>query len=316
VGGENQRQKVLYIAGVGRSGTTLISQILGQLPGFVNAGEIRYFFSRGVQNDELCGCGLRFSECAFWSNIVRSIRIRPSAVTIEREVRRVSRLRSGYGRAAFGDSIRRLTMDSDSLETIASVYRAIGATTGEDSVVVDSSKSVAYLSALARSNDLDITVLHVTRDPRSVAESWSRRMRRPEVLDRVEMMPRLSPSRSAIAWTAKNLLMELTRIQMQDIPVSRVSYESIVSAPRRTINEVGAPFGVAPATVEALISEDGAFSLDVSHTVSGNPMRFESGSVRIAPDLDWKSAISLRDAAAVTTISLPLMLAYGYRITP
>ena len=61
-----QRDKivVLYIAGWGRSGSTIMGNILGQLPGFAHVGELSNVWSRGVIEDSLCGCGARFSECA------------------------------------------------------------------------------------------------------------------------------------------------------------------------------------------------------------------------------------------------------------
>ena len=56
---------VVYIAGSGRSGSTLLERMLGGLPGFVNAGEINDMFRRMARYDELCGCGRTFSAYNF-----------------------------------------------------------------------------------------------------------------------------------------------------------------------------------------------------------------------------------------------------------
>jgi hypothetical protein len=45
--------RVLYFAGSGRSGTTVINNILGQLGGAFAAGELRYLWRRGVVEDRL-----------------------------------------------------------------------------------------------------------------------------------------------------------------------------------------------------------------------------------------------------------------------
>src|SRR5215207_2809734 len=56
--------KVLYIVGVGRSGSTLLERMLGAVPGSVNA-----IFSRVSSEDQRCGCSEPFSRCPFWTAV-------------------------------------------------------------------------------------------------------------------------------------------------------------------------------------------------------------------------------------------------------
>ena len=58
--------QVLYVGGWGRSGSTLLSHLLGRLPEMVAVGELRYVWQAGVSGNELCGCGQPFDECPFW----------------------------------------------------------------------------------------------------------------------------------------------------------------------------------------------------------------------------------------------------------
>ena len=60
---------VLFIAGWGRSGSTLLDRMLGQVPGVFSAGELRDIWERGVREDRLCGCGQPFRECAVWRKV-------------------------------------------------------------------------------------------------------------------------------------------------------------------------------------------------------------------------------------------------------
>src|ERR1700704_6679072 len=64
------RVRVLYIAGTGRSGSTLLANILGQVDGIFNAGEVRYIWERGMLENRLCGCGRRFADCPVWTEIL------------------------------------------------------------------------------------------------------------------------------------------------------------------------------------------------------------------------------------------------------
>ena len=50
--------KVLFLAGKGRSGGTLLASLLGQLPGFFNIGELNRLWDWGLVSNYRCGCGL------------------------------------------------------------------------------------------------------------------------------------------------------------------------------------------------------------------------------------------------------------------
>ena len=55
--------RVLFLGGLGRSGTTLLERVLGELPGVCALGEVVHLWQRDVRDDERCGCGERFSGC-------------------------------------------------------------------------------------------------------------------------------------------------------------------------------------------------------------------------------------------------------------
>src|ERR1700732_3473702 len=61
---------VLYIAGTGRSGSTVLANILGEVEGVFAAGEVRYLWQRGLKENRLCGCGLTVRECPVWSKVL------------------------------------------------------------------------------------------------------------------------------------------------------------------------------------------------------------------------------------------------------
>src|SRR5438105_15565281 len=60
---------VLFIGGEGRSGSTLLDRMLGQLPGFFSTGELREVWNRGLIENLDCGCGLSFRSCSFWTAV-------------------------------------------------------------------------------------------------------------------------------------------------------------------------------------------------------------------------------------------------------
>jgi hypothetical protein len=64
------RVRVLYVAGTGRSGSTLVAAMLGQLRGAFAAGEVRYVWQRGLAERRPCGCGAPVPDCPVWTDIL------------------------------------------------------------------------------------------------------------------------------------------------------------------------------------------------------------------------------------------------------
>ena len=64
---------VLYLLGKGRSGSTLLSMALGELDGFFAAGELRFFWRRGLVEDRRCACGEHLSACPVWGAVAERV---------------------------------------------------------------------------------------------------------------------------------------------------------------------------------------------------------------------------------------------------
>ena len=65
-GDGNERLRVIYISGWGRSGTTIVDRLLGQLPGFFSVGELRSLWDSDPST-QLCSCGHTIAECPVWA---------------------------------------------------------------------------------------------------------------------------------------------------------------------------------------------------------------------------------------------------------
>jgi hypothetical protein len=58
--------KVLYIAGWGRSGTTILDNIVGSYDSAFTTGELYYLWRRGLNQGRSCGCGTKLPHCRTW----------------------------------------------------------------------------------------------------------------------------------------------------------------------------------------------------------------------------------------------------------
>jgi hypothetical protein len=306
-----QRQPVLYLAGMGRSGSTLLERATAQIPGVVGVGELVFLWERGIRNDERCGCGLPFSQCAFWSEVGRVGFGGWDRVDVDRvlhldgrvnDVRRIARLAAGrLGGRRFEAELH------EYVGYYERVYGAVREVTGCD-LVVDSSKLTALAFALRRSSSIDLRVLHLLRDPRAVAYSWTKRVRRPEVVDGESYMPTYRPSYMAALYAGHHALLEL--LTPTGTPSMRVRYEDFVAAPEPTLREAADFAGLQAPDLDFVDGD--RVDLATVHTVAGNPSRFDTGEVRIRRDDAWQTKMPRTQRRTVGALTLPARVAYGY----
>jgi hypothetical protein len=177
------------------------------------------------------------------------------------------------------------------------LYDSIRRLTGAR-VIVDSSKAPAYALALARLENVQLSVVHLVRDPRATAFS---RLRDPNPED-------TGPAGSALLWDAWNLLTE--RWFAAGSRYVRVRHEDFSVRPGQTIVRV---LETADETVVGSpVTPDGRAVLAENHSVAGNAARFRVGEVQILGDDAWRRSLPPRQRALVGALTAPLRRRYGY----
>ena len=68
--------KVIYIAGLYHSGSTLLDMVLGNLPNFVGLGEVFLTF-KGEFKDR-CTCNQPIEKCEFWGDVIKKLQEEPN----------------------------------------------------------------------------------------------------------------------------------------------------------------------------------------------------------------------------------------------
>jgi hypothetical protein len=304
---------VVYLGGFGRSGTTLVERVLDQLPDVCGLGEVVHLWFRGLLWDELCGCGQPFSSCEFWQEVGKAAFGGWETV----DAKAVHRLGLGVDRSRHvpalvalpaGARLRRQAREY--ADWYARIYAAVAAVTGAK-VVVDSSKNASLAFSLREHPDIDLKILHVVRDARGVAHSWTKDVRRPEAGAEHQLMDKYSPARSATLWTAHNLSFEVLRRQGSE--VRRLRYEQFASDPQQTVRGIQEWLGLPLSELPFLPGD--AVELRASHTVAGNPMRFRTGRLELRMDEEWRAGLAAGDRRRVTAVTWPLLLRYGYHPT-
>jgi hypothetical protein len=301
----NDAVKVLLLAGSGRSGSTVLANLLGSVDGAFSGGELRYLWERGLRDDRLCGCGQPFRQCDVWRAVLDEAVGGADAVDAHRVIataRQGSRIRH-LPLMLLGQEDRLLRRLDDYPAMVASVYRAIRDVTGS-SLIVDSSKLPGYGYLLDRLPDIDLRVLHLVRDPRAAAYSWSRKKPLRDGAASATMEQQ-SAGKSAVLWNVWNLSAAALWAKSPDRYL-RLGYEEFVRRPRASVARI-LEFAGHDADLDAVFADDRTVRLIPSHTVAGNPDRLRTGEVALRLDDEWRSKMRPRDRALVTALTGPLL---------
>jgi len=165
-------QKVLLIVGRGRSGSTILDNILGELDGFFSVGELHNLWKRGLVRSRTCGCGRPLAECPIWISVLETAERNLGApfptpdqvVTWQdqfvgpSDTRGLLKTQDGTGAPGL----------SSYLSVLNSVYGALFETTGAR-VIVDSSKRPSHAALFHLLSGVTPYFVQLVRDPRAVS---------------------------------------------------------------------------------------------------------------------------------------------------
>ena len=302
--------KVIAIAGIGRSGSTLLDRVLSQTPGLVAVGEVRRIFHPSTSP---CGCGATKEECPFWSAVrarafggelplgQRPMRVYNNAVRM-----RALPIVPGGAHWSPGTAPARTRY----FDATHRLFEAILAEAGADAIL-DSSKEPRRAWLMSRDPRFDVRIIHLTRDPRATAASWSRGATASDS----PLPGRSMPARDVLAvarpWVGKHLTVEAA--SLSGSRVLRVPYEAFIAHPVSWVDRI-LRFAEIDARPPGLTDE--GFTAAAGHGVSGNPMRFATGFVafrkvdRAAASIRWRSKL------VIAAYTWPLLLRYGYSLWP
>jgi len=278
----NNPVKVIYVVGVGHSGSTLLDLLLGSHSRIESLGEMeefdRYMSREPSIRDarRTCTCGARYKECEFWRKV------------------------TGAAMAACqcGELVLGAADQSRFEQHNYAVFRAALDVSGKD-LVCDSSKNYLRLRRLLQSDLFDIFVVHLVRDGRAVGYSAKRKGRRPDP----DKPGRRLYWGSLKNWRRKNIACSR---MLRDYGRSiRLRYEDLVANPELWVSRILAGVG--------LDLEKGQLEFwnTVHHNIGGNHMR-HLGRQEIRQDTEYLSRLSGLEWWLGTALAWEPLRRFGY----
>jgi hypothetical protein len=242
-------RSLVYIAGLGHSGSTLLDLIVGGHPRLVGLGEVKQVLQGDrLQRDrlqtEVCTCGRTMPECEFWGRALEKVR--------------------SIGREDYVERYQAL------LEVFDGVF-------DPGIIPVDSSKSMPYLRMLVGVPELDLKVLYIIRDVRS----WT--VSQLDTIERAKKKPKLFQGNAYYffwRWYVRNRRY-LRFTAEQHLDVYPVGYEELALQPGKTMRAVCRLLGVEFDSSMLNLRNTG------SHSVLGSRMRTQKDKMKIRYDHRW-----------------------------
>jgi hypothetical protein len=305
--------RVLYLAGMPRTGSTVLGQALSGIPDVIFVGELNFFWRRFAQR-ELCSCHRPLPECPFWSAVVgRAYGSMPAgrAKALAELERHILRRQPVLGLMPARGPARRAAGIATMLAERALLYQSIARVAGA-SWIVDAGKEPVFGSFLARVDPISFGTIHLVRDPRGVAFSWKKRVRSDSEPGE---MPRRSAAVTAVDWLLQNLMVQLSLRKLSRAYV-RVRYEDLVTRPAGVVQDIACATGLA-TTGQAEGTDGGRLmGMDEHHLVAGNPAvrQLADSGLQLRLDDEWRIHLSRVDRLVVTGLCSGLMAVYGYPV--
>ncbi|MBO4205314.1 sulfotransferase [Micromonospora echinofusca] len=305
---------VLYVCGMPRSGSTLLDLMLGQFVGHCDVGELFYLWQSGVERNFRCACGAHFDQCPFWAEVGQRAYGGWSSLDVadiralQRRVDATARLPLILNPSMSAGFRRDLASYTDLLTRL---YRAIADVSGAR-VVVDSTKRPSLAYILAQAPEIDLRMVHVLRDPRGVAYSWSQVVELPEGTSTKGRMNQRSARLTARRWVTVNTM--ISALARRGVPRVVVRYEDLVRDPRAELGRIAALTADVTGTVDPLDFLHGnEFTQAGSHAVAGGRIRMRSGPITLSLDEKWRREYAPARQRMVAALTWPLRTRYDYR---
>jgi hypothetical protein len=266
---------VVYISGYGRSGSTLLDVLLGNLPGVVSLGEVGSL-SRRWARGERCACGATLDTCPFWSAVVARL---PGGTADLAELGKLIATHESWWRTSGvgTDGMRYLELTRELLEACATESGARW--------LVDSSKTTygharrpAQLMAL---RDLELRALHLVRQAADVGAAARKGRNSDLASERAEPWWRWRTGIAMVGWVIANRRARWVTSRLGAVGARTLRFESLLAAPEQTVRDLATWLGVDPGPVSTALQAGAA--LPVGHLVGGNRWARDGGLRLRAP---------------------------------
>lgn len=287
--------RIIYIMGDGRSGSTILSIILGNHPDIASVGELHRwaeFQGQTKPGDE------KKENKSFWRAVQQQFYINESAPNFDSLVALQENIEA-YQQFFKVLLVRDTQMQKQYHSFLEQLFSSI-AEVSERRFVVDETKRPGRAYELLRSQHMETRVIHLVRDPRGVV--WS------QLKTNVEHKTK-HPLKTIMHYNIKNFMSLFVRWLNPKGSVLQVRYEDLIIDPEETLTRIGKFINCSMEPVIKMVGAQEDFW--VPNLIDGNRIR-KKDYVKLHFDIEWQRKLSKTWKLTTVLLTLPLFLGFGY----
>lgn len=291
-----QPVKLIYIVSASHSGSTLLDLMLSHHAHIQGVGEVMHL-KQWLDKDLLCSCNQPLSHCHFWQQVLNG------ASNCQYSLPLAGTIRSPMGNSSpiqhFWPSGRLYEYGQCCHRLFSRVQQVSG-----KPYILDSSKALGRLKALLNFPELDVRIIHLVRDVRSVCASAAKSHRRPSFADAVYTQP-IPVSVSALKWLSANVSLEMMATS-KGLTYKKVFYEDLVRDPQNIMKSLCC-FLELPWDANCLQPKTRHI-----HNISGSRWRYRDDQAQVSASFLRQPEMSFFQRGLVTMIAGVKNRRYGY----
>lgn len=281
----NKKPTIIYVMSDKRSGSTLLENMLSKSAECFSVGELALLEGHlkkegpGEKWNWNCACGSPFTECVFWSSIVKeTYQQNPQdfATNIHWNFKSKGLVMNAFSSASFAKKLLAVIekpANKKVTATLEKLYSLINQQSGK-TFIVDSSKApFQALAVYKKITGFDVKIIWLKRDLRAIVTSkmkWKSVNKKKE-----KSMLKLLMD----VFYLKKLCYTVFKMA-KPADVLELNYEDLAQHPQQELDKIFSKFGLTPYKAPEFME------LAEDHTIAGTPGRFTKRPIQY--DESWK----------------------------
>lgn len=307
-----EKRTIIYIAGYGRSGSTLLERILGSHENIVGTGELSMLLPLLDKQDFRCSCGESLGKCSFWSDVIDNLGDTYRDARQNRNLQLKFEAFPAIGRYLLGHHSR----EKEKYKKL--VQKIVDAVGGKElppqvKYIVDSSKTshkeFFRPIALSKFTSLNVKMIHLVRDGRGCMWSLIKGSNRKMEKGVVPNVP-FATFRAAMGWFFANIAAHVFQSLHPSKNYCRIKYEDLTENYLTVLTKLEDFLDVNfDKQMDMLKNQQ---EIPLLHQVGGNRLKFRKKIV-LRQDIQWKTKLRKRQQLIFWLLDWPLALIYNYK---
>lgn len=252
------KKRIVYIIGLGRTGTTLLEVLLSNPDDIFSCGEVNRYPKRGGVPPQYAPDSDRF---LFWQGVKNKMGYSDAQIEEQRKLHYRYEHHSGFHRWLLGFKSKDYQQYADFLKKFyETIFQESGST-----ILTDSSKYPGRGLNMSQLLDYDISYVYIQRDPVGMVRSFAKQD--------LEQPPK-NWFAANLYYFSINVLCQLTCKRLaKKHRVVRVRYEDLINEPEKLLQQIEDGIGLDLSTTIKRVRNDEP--LKVKFLFDGNRMRHQ-----------------------------------------